>query len=218
MHGRGWAYFSFLAITAMLVGYKVRGVSADDSSTSLSDVREIWRCLLKSEVCSKLVLWEWHTINNDECISPCVMIFCRNTPLSLSLLKILYLKEVPTKLKAILYILWWCLSISVYGKNLKTFFSFNLYGYHPKDCSLMKSQNSAMIPLWWKLVKRYLALNKWRLLYCRQSHQNILIHKICCRLREEWLISPQCWLRFSGSKRIKKSRPEYGSESSPTLL
>ena len=119
-----------------------------------------------------------------------VMNFCRNTPLSLNLLKICASKRCQRRLKVILYFLRWCFSLTVCGKNLKTFFSFNLYSY-----IFLKNA------MWWRVnilqwfhlkmqqqksIQGYFTLNKWGLFYYLQSHKNILICKICCKLCLKW--------------------------------
>lgn len=120
---------SYLSITGVLLQFKVRGDSAESSSLC-SNFREIWRCLLKSEVCSKLVLWERHTISSDEWVSPCGHELLQKYSIKFKSFENTVLQKGASKRwKIILYFLKRCFSISVYDKNLKIFFRFNLYSY-----------------------------------------------------------------------------------------
>lgn len=118
------ALLTNLAIAAVLFQYKVRGDPADFSSL-LSDFREIWRCLLKSEVYSKLVLRGRHAISNDEWVFPCGHELLKKCSIKFkSFENTAAQRGARKKLKVILYILGWCYSIPAYGKNLKTFLSY----------------------------------------------------------------------------------------------
>lgn len=90
------AFLTNLSIAAVLFQYKVRGDPADFSSL-LSDFREIWRCLLKSEVYSKPVLKGRQAISNDEWVFPCGHELLKKCSIKFNLLKILQLKEVQEK-------------------------------------------------------------------------------------------------------------------------